>query len=250
MAIFRHVDTSQDLHVYRYNNGIKLIKPNEDMCLISKSIHNTGHTIDSIFQLPLSVYFILANSINANVNEQDALLCGFDSSKAAVGKMCFSEFTNESAEISIQNDRYVMLNERAKISEEDVVMSKGGIHSPTLSIKMPWYNYDNKVIGIFGCSIILNKHPLAESLAIVSNLGLLNKAENPTNYIGTEINRQYLSKKQTICAKLLLSGLSYKEIAANMQLSNRTVEAYINKLREKLKCRNKSELIIKLTELF
>lgn len=59
-----------------------------------------------------------------------------------------------------------------------------------------------------------------------------------------------LSQQQRICARLLLTGLSCKQIAKEMRLSHRTVESYINNLRDKLDCRNKTELIVKLTDIF
>lgn len=142
-----------------------------------------------------------------------------------------------------------MHHKKVKISEEDVVLSKGNISSPRLTIKLPWYNDENKVVGIFGCSIILGRDALADSLSTVSNLGLLHPPENPSNYIGKEINNNYLSKREISCANLLLSGMTYKEIAIQLNLSYRTIETYIENLKQKLHCRNKTELVLKLTEI-
>jgi DNA-binding CsgD family transcriptional regulator len=242
-----NIDTSSELHIYRFGNGIKLIR-NEDT--IGNSSHIglvTQQTIGSLLQLPLSVYFIDANSINQKVNEHDANLSGFNSVKEAVGKTCFSNLTKKSANITTSNDKEVMQSHRIKISEEDVFLSKTNLHRPTLSIKMPWYNDKNKVIGLFGCSIILGKHPLADSLSLIKNIGLLNTIENPSNFVGTEINNAYLSKQQLSCAKLILSGMTLRKIAEQLNLSPRTVEKYIEIIKTKLHCRNKTELIIRLT---
>lgn len=247
MSYLKNIDTSNELRIYRSGNGVKLIRPNQ--IKHSLLVHDTKHTVKSMLELPLSVYFIKADGINANVNENDARLCGFDSVKSAIGKTCFSEFTEESAWITTQNDKAVMQLQKIKISEEDVVLSKGNISRPTLSIKFPWYNDENKVIGIFGCSIILGQHPLAESLSIVTKIGLLNTLENTAPYIGAEINKTYLSKRQLSCANLLLSGMTQREIAAHLNLSQRTVETYIENIKVKLHCRNKTELILKLTEI-
>ena len=51
------------------------------------------------------------------------------------------------------------------------------------------------------------------------------------------------------CANLLLTGMTQKEIALRLKLSPRTVESYINTLRHKFNCRNRTELIFKLTDI-
>lgn len=59
-----------------------------------------------------------------------------------------------------------------------------------------------------------------------------------------------LTHRQTDCARLLLQGLRYKQIANELNLSTRTIESYIEDIKDKLQCQNKTELIIKLTEVF
>ena len=60
------------------------------------------------------------------------------------------------------------------------------------------------------------------------------------------ISKPKLTDRQRDCAIHLLNGLTYREIAFQLNLSSRTIETHIECLKEKLKCRNKSELIIKL----
>ena len=250
MTSLHSIDTSAELHVYRFGNGIKLIRPDEiNNTTRTHFMHDTKHTVSSILTLPLGVYFIKADSINAIVNEQDAKSCGFDSIKNAIGKTCFAGFTQAATEITTQNDKAVMSNQCVKISEEDVVLSNGNISRPTLSIKLPWYNNENKVIGLFGCSIILGQQSLAYSLDLVSEIGLLSKKENVTSYIGDDISENYLSKRQLSCAKLLLAGMTQKEIAFHLGLSPRTIETYIENIKLKLHCRNKAALILRLAEI-
>lgn len=55
-----------------------------------------------------------------------------------------------------------------------------------------------------------------------------------------------LSIRQQQCASFLLQGMTAKEIARELNLSKRTIEHYIENLRKKLSCRNKSQLIIHL----
>jgi LuxR family quorum-sensing system transcriptional regulator SolR len=58
-----------------------------------------------------------------------------------------------------------------------------------------------------------------------------------------------LTKRQLECCYLLMQGKTTKEIAITIGLSRRTVEDYLNHIRSKLGCNNKTELIIKLTTI-
>jgi DNA-binding NarL/FixJ family response regulator len=58
-----------------------------------------------------------------------------------------------------------------------------------------------------------------------------------------------LTARQRTCALHLLQGMKYKEIAEELQLSSRTIECYVNQLKQKLKCRSKVELVIKLMRI-
>lgn len=58
-----------------------------------------------------------------------------------------------------------------------------------------------------------------------------------------------LTDRQIECCALLLNGKTAKEIGFALGLSARTVEYYLNNIKSKLNCKNKSELIVKLSQL-
>lgn len=53
-----------------------------------------------------------------------------------------------------------------------------------------------------------------------------------------------LSARERQCLQLVAKGLSAKAIAEELELSKRTVETYIDNVKSKLGCINKTELIV------
>lgn len=80
-------------------------------------------------------------------------------------------------------------------------------------------------------------------------LDFLDKNDYEMDFEHTFSNKMSITKRQLQCAKLLLSGKNNRQISELLHLSARTVEHYLNNLKMKLKCKNKTELIIKLVKL-
>jgi DNA-binding NarL/FixJ family response regulator len=57
-----------------------------------------------------------------------------------------------------------------------------------------------------------------------------------------------ISNRQKQCLNYLAQGLSAKNIGKELNLSPRTVEAYIESLKLKFKCKNKTLLIVKFVK--
>ena len=237
------LDTSNELLVYRYKNGIKLLKPS---ALISaRNEHFTQHTVKTMLTMPFSVYFDNHDAVIQRLNEYNVELCGFDSEKQATGKSYFKRFTTNTAHSLLQYDQEAMTNEATKIYEETVQYDdQDGIHC-LLSVKMPWYSVENKVIGLFGCCINLDKSPISDFLTSMTKMGLFNIFENKN----IDNEKIFLPKQQKTCATYLLQGLTNNDIALKMNLSRRTIESYIETMKNKFHCRNKTHLILKLSKI-
>lgn len=82
-------------------------------------------------------------------------------------------------------------------------------------------------------------------LPINNNIITLPDEINPS----TDISHIYslLTNRQQQCAHLLMKGMSAKIIARELSLSFRTVETYLHDLKIRLHCKNKTELILKLS---
>lgn len=237
------LDTSNELLVYRYKSGIKLLKPPVLICHPNE--HLTRHTVKNLLAMPFSVYFDNHDAVIQRLNAHNVELCGFDSEKQATGKSYFKRFTTSTAHCLLQYDREAMKNETTKIYEENIQYNNQAKTERLLSVKMPWYNAENKVVGLFGCCIFLDKDPIADFLTSMTEMGLFSTVEN--KIIDNE--KFFLPKQQKICATYLLQGLTNTEIALKMHLSRRTIESYIETLKNKFHCRNKTQLILKLSNI-
>jgi len=132
-----------------------------------------------------------------------------------------------------------------------------------VAIKFPLFNSNGKIIGVFGCSLV--KDSLAQSLNLLINSGLLVAPGTLENHSYSsqpgfnsiiqqhkfdnlcvtlsEQTKTSISKREIECLFYLAKGKSARETGELMHLSQRTVEYYLNCLKEKFHCKKKSELI-------
>jgi len=231
------LNISDEFEINRFYNGVKLSEPRE-----------SKYSIANVLKCQFGVYFETTDGVIQKANALNAEnYCGFDSTKSAIGKKYFLRMNKNEVKKLRYNDNLVMKKNCNVIFEEDITQDEA-INVSTLSIKMPWYNTQNRVIGLFGCSILLGKNSLSQSLTHIAELGLLIPNIQLSKTLGNEIDNVYLSKRQLDCAKLLLQGNKIKEIADRLNLSPRTIETYLDNMKAKLKCRNKIDLTIKLFE--
>jgi DNA-binding CsgD family transcriptional regulator len=75
-------------------------------------------------------------------------------------------------------------------------------------------------------------HPIPKMEGILEAYGLQNLVEQASR----------LSLQETKCLQGIRMGKTAKEIALNLQLSHRTIESYIENIKNKLRCSTKAEL--------
>lgn len=246
-------DTSGELIICRFNNGIKLIRPDQISNIkYTKILRNTGHTIDSLLQLPFPVYLEDTSHFSIKSNEETAKACGFVSLNDFIGKPPFKYFKKETILPKLSNHTKV-IKENAMVIAEESALRQDGNELNTLSVRMPWYNDQHEIIGLFGCSIILGTNPLAESLTNITRLGLLNNLDyfqHNQHQASSRMDSIYLSKRELECLRLTVMGNPAKQVAYTLGLSQRTVEEYLDNIKRKMKVSSKSALIERGMEYF
>ena len=60
--------------------------------------------------------------------------------------------------------------------------------------------------------------------------------------LGSEFGDKYLTKREWEVLKYVVLGHSAKKIGRLLQISSRTVEGYVDKLKEKLGCKGRGEI--------
>ena len=245
---------SNELIIQRWHNGVKLISLDE----AKKAYHCdeedlTHFSIANILKLNFCAYFLNSDSEVQTINEHGLVACNFDSTQQAFGKSMFDVATREVATRITGSHKEAMHSHKIKMVEEDV-LRKDDFSFQCLSALLPWYNNENKIIGVLGCTILPGLHPLADSLTEISNIGLsteVNSEHRLHSLIrGKLIEKNiYLSKREFECTSLLVHGRTSKQIAKVMNISHRTVEHYISNIKNKMGVSTKFELIGKLIEL-
>lgn len=241
------IDTSRELCVYRYGDGLKLIRPDHNMKQKQMLlIHSTGYTVSDMLRLPFGVYFYNQHSVFQNINDKHAESCGFESENKAIGKTVLDTAMAKYATRLMNNNKTILTTGKMKILDEEIVHHDGA-HNNGLSIKVPWYDEENNIIGILGCTIIAGKHAMADSLSRIAQLNLLRSVSlipNLKNYY------TYLTKREAEILYYLVKGKTAKQMGEFLCISHRTVEQYIEKIKFKMDVYSKSELIEKVMDKF
>jgi len=128
------------------------------------------------------------------------------------------------ADAIYQENQQVLQEERPK-QFYNILTVPGICKIKLLTIKNPYYHKNGQLAGVFGISQYLSEISLKD------------------------IKNFNLSKRETQCLTLILKGKSMREIAGILHISRRTVETYIENIKDKLGCHTKSELISKSFEL-
>ncbi len=125
-------------------------------------------------------------------------------------------------------DKEIILAENAEVIASGKAkqyfnrMKYGNILMLFITIKAPYYNEKNEIAGVFGISHVLSTYDLE-------------KKQN-----------EKLTMRESECLMELIKGKTAVQIAESLDISKRTVESYMENIKGKLGCNNKSELVNKV----
>lgn len=242
----RNLDTSLELLFRRWKNGVQLIRPTKESYLPLPSLKD-------ILSLPCNVHLVNTASVLQNLNEATAENCHWASLQDALGSTAYSVFKEHSAQAIIAHDRDVMLNNKTVIREEEMFLLDGDTFKD-INIKTPWYDEDNKIIGVVGFTIII---PAASRQNIETAMHKLIEWDILSQQASANINNLLyiletkgiiLTTKEMTIIKWLIRGKTNKQIAAILTLSPRTIEQYVDRLKSKLNVYSRPELIEKIID--
>ncbi len=220
-----------DISIVRHLHGVK--------CVPSSQLpKQPSITLNELDQLAVSIYFVNHESNFCHVNDNTVVLVGRNSIKEVIGKNAKNFCHDELASICVQNDKKVQQSQTTQLFDETGYRDDECLIQQ-ISFKMPWYTND-KLSGSLGISIYTSADKMtefADTLNSLFNIGILslpriNKA--PTHF---------LSHKEHCVLHLLAKGYTAKRIGKTLSLSHRTVENHIARMKIKLNCYNKADLI-------
>lgn len=245
------LDKSSELRVIRFANGIKLVKPEDMNKSYARSGYNTGQTVGDLLNLPMAIYFLNTESKHQRSNLAHIQLCNFDAEKHVLGKDAHCFIVDKDANQLMGNDKRIFSSNSYMIIDESGNRLDGSVIN-AISLKLPWYDNNNTIIGILGCSILLGVNPVAESMMQIANMGLLNTPQQFTQTFntGTFAGDIYLSKRETEVLQYAMKGYSAHKTGELLSISRRTVEYHLENIKDKMNVKNKTQMIDKAIQLF
>lgn len=239
-------DISNELIIQRYSQGVKLLPPNN----VNPFKH--GVSVDDMLHMPFHVYFLDVDSIIKRVNEPTIKTFNFLSTTDMVGRTVRDLTSKRTAEIVLAHNRVVLKANQMAINEEKAIIVEKNIPIKFLSMKFPWYDKNNQLKGIFGCSINITNMCgalLADSLSLLIQSGLMQTSFIKNNKIPLLSNaKDIFTQRENDVLYHLIRGKTSREIAARLSISARTVEQHIVNMKVKTQSNSKSELIEKVVD--
>lgn len=237
------LDMSSELNISAYKNGIKLSPP------VSRN-HQTL-TVADVMSLPLNVYFLNAESRYQSANERMVETLKFLSLKDCIGKSVSHIFNKNSAQSILYNDRTVITSGEPAIREEFGVYSNDKPEH-ALSIKLPWFNDEDKIVGIIGFSFLLGNckmtAPIRNALSQFVSMRLVkSKLIDNFLYHGDGFNSVNFTPIEMNIINLMTQQTKIDDISNRLNLLPDIVEFYLENI--KMKSNTASSKTDRLTQI-
>lgn len=214
-------------------------------CVLSNSL------IATLYYSPWLISFKNRDSEYIGCNQRILELNNLNSTKDIIGKHDNDMPWGVSADINAirLEDQRILSKEvsfilyRYKVSEKEINL---------LIKKLPLFDENNHIIGVATCSteiINFNLPNVIHTLKTASIVITPALIESIKDIFLAASRKLSLSIREEECLYFLLKGLTSKQIGKVLGLSYRTIESYLDNLKDKFACRKLSALIVKALEL-
>lgn len=241
------IKINNNLHLYRYKSGVKFIQPQQRDYYLGK---DTGYKIEDLFQLPFNIGICDSDNIIQYVNQSASISMGYASEKALLGKSSNHVYTSESSMDIVYNRKNALTKKSIQMTEENLIIKKNGMSCQRLSIRLPWYDDYDKVIGLMNASITLGKHSLSDSLMQITDMLFLQNLKTNNKSAKSFSNNVYLTSRERQVAFHVMHGKTAKLISEILFISKRTAEVHIENIKNKFGISSKALLVDKLFDFF
>lgn len=144
-----------------------------------------------------------------------------------------------------KHDEEVMIKRESKTFFEHTTFPDGD-KLKALSYKFPLRGHNKKIIGIIGLSFVIDDQLIIDLNQFdMLRINGTKDGFSPAASICKKVQSKVLTNRQKQCLHYLVKGYAIKEIAAELNLSPRTIGHYLDAIKDKLDCNSRAELIIK-----
>lgn len=186
--------------------------------------------------MPNLYFWVKDNNLNyLDCNERFAEMAGADSAFQMKGKSDLQMCWSESADFYRMKDASVLKGSYYISSCEEVRNFKGEIIK-MITVRSPYYGQSGECLGVIGTGVQITQKCLNKKDERC-------EIKNSVFQLGEEFCNEYLTKRELDVLKYVLLGHTSKVVAKLLNLSPRTVESYIQILKEKLQCNSKADII-------
>jgi DNA-binding CsgD family transcriptional regulator len=254
-ALSDHSSESQkQILLLRHLNGIKVsTRKQQNECSLFGLAHRPLMSLGDTMELPFNVFL---HNLNHQVIQSNNTLwqqCGFNTKRELLGKSVADICKDKEQALKIySNDNQVINNHSLSIFEEDVVQNNNK-HINSVSFKMPLYDNEDQIMGIFGCSTILDNSStttISNQLTAISNFILTTPQPIIKMLPGREVSRSYFTKREVEMINLIIRGKTMREVGLALEITTRTAENYFANLKSKVNAISKSDFIDKVIDYF
>jgi len=190
------------------------------------SIVKTIDSMQMLFDSPLAnLYWKDLQGDYLHVNQTFLTNSAMNSEQEVIGKKDRQLAWHVQAETIEKNDQSIFLSGKSHVLIEYIKCTPISGIKTFISHKSPIKDFKGHIIGLFGLSYLIE-----DNLVINGD---------------THNNKFNLTQRQIDCLICLTQGMTQKQIGIKLNLSPKTVEHYIEAIKEKMNCRTRSELIKK-----